>query len=216
MKIEFIGLPGVGKTTILDRINILLNEQEQYEQHTQKKSCYLNSIIFTVRFFILYPGSLRLMFTSFRWLVIKLSFRNCLNLTRLDKKNNFFFSKTNGMLMPIITYIAQRNPDNIVFDISKLLDTLTLPDILIVVTADIDTIVRRYAKRGGLTLPDRISRESVIVNKNLYDSFKRGGDMVDKIANLLQKKGVKILRVNSSERVTEETLRCIIKEIKND
>jgi|SaaInlStandDraft_5_1057022.scaffolds.fasta_scaffold14810_2 thymidylate kinase len=218
MNIEFIGLPGVGKTTLLERMNTFL-EQESISlfsgNDNQRSTCYIRSILFILKFIVLYPSSLKLVFTSFRWLIIKLSFRNCLNLSRKNKDQQVFFSKTNGVLMPIITYTTQRNPGNIVFDVSKVLASLPLPDVLIVVTADIDIVVDRYSNRGGLTLPDRISREKVVINSDLYRSFSRGLSVVNEIVDLLQKKKVKIIQIDNNQDVDNKALKRIIGEINN-
>ena len=117
--------------------------------------------------------------------------------------------------MPIITYTTQRNPGNIVFDVSKVLASLPLPDVLIVVTADIDIVVDRYSNRGGLTLPDRISREKVVINSDLYRSFSRGLSVVNEIVDLLQKKKVKIIQIDNNQDVDNKALKRIIGEINN-
>ncbi len=217
MKVEFIGLPGVGKTTILNRMNALYEQENLCLIHgcdNLKRSCHLNNILFIFKFFINYPTSLKLLFTSFRWLIAKLSIRNCSN--KIDVNRGVGIFKTNGVLMPIISYVVQRNHDNITFDVSKILDILPLPDILIVVTADIKVIIERYSVRGGPRIPDKKSRQKVIVDSVLYNKFDLGYEMVEEITTLLKKKKVKVLLVNNNQVLDDNELKSIMRRVIND
>ena len=124
--------------------------------------------------------------------------------------------KTSGMLMPIISYAVQRNTDNTEFDVSKVLDMLQLPDVLIVVTASIETIVRRYSSRGGYTLPDRKSRQDVVVNSDLYNNFYSGFNAIEEVVEFSQNKKVKILRIENNQDLNDDKLRLLMMEIVND
>ena len=217
MKVEFIGLPGVGKTTILNRMNALYGQENFCLNHgfdNLKRSCHLNNILFVFKFFINYPASLKLLFTSFRWLIAKLSIRNCSN--RIDVNRGVGIFKTNGVLMPIISYVVQRNHDNITFDVSKILDILPLPDVLIVVTADIKVIIERYSVRGGPRIPDKKSRQKVIVDSVLYNKFDLGYEMVEEITTLLKKKKVKVVLVNNNQVLDDNELKSIMRRVIND
>ena len=115
--------------------------------------------------------------------------------------------------MPIITYIVQRNPDNTSFNLSKVLDILPKPDVLIVVSANIETIVKRYSERGGLLSTDGLSRESVMVDSTLYNKFSSGSDVIEKIIDLMQKKRVKVLKVDNNQYLDNDKLKQIIQRI---
>jgi hypothetical protein len=215
MIVEFIGVPGVGKTTVLERMKFV-NGQENFniifKSSDLKQLCHARSALFVLRFIVGCTASLKLLFTSFRWLIVKLSHRECVCV--VDENESYIFPlKTSGMLMPIISYIVQRNTDNVEFNISEVLDMLALPDVLIVVTASIETIVERYSSRGGYTLPDRKSRQSVVVNSDLYNKFNSGIRAVEEIVELLQKKGVRILRIDNNQDLNNDKLKFIMKEI---
>ena len=218
MIVEFIGVPGVGKTSVLDRmraINDLENFNIVFKDSNLKPLGQLRSALFIFKFFINYASSLKLFFTSFRWLIIKLSHRSCFHI--VDEKHDYVLPlKTNGMLMPIISYAVQRNTDNIKYEVTRVLDMLPLPDVLIVVTANIENIVKRYSFRGGFTLPDRKSRQNVIVNSELYKNFNSGLNAVEKVVDFAQKKKVKILRLDNNQDINDDKLRLLMMEIIND
>jgi len=117
--------------------------------------------------------------------------------------------------MPIISYVVQRNSDGIMFDVSKVLKTLPLPDVLIVVTANTDTIIKRYSDRGGPRIHSDKSRQKIIVNSLLYNEFAFGHKMLEEITALLKKK-VKVLFVDNNKYVDDNELRSIIRRVLND
>jgi hypothetical protein len=219
MSVEFIGLPGVGKSTILSRMRSICKKENlnlKCDQNKVKPKCNLYMVLFFIRYFIGYPKSVVFIPTSFRWLIIKLAYRYCLFASSNSNTQRNLPNNTDGILMPIITYVVQRNPDNTSFNLSKVLDILPKPDVLIVVTANIETIVKRYSERGGLLSTDGLSRESVMVDSTLYNKFSSGSDVIEKIIDLMQKKGVKVLKVDNNQYLDNDKLKQIIQRIEND
>jgi thymidylate kinase len=218
MIVELIGVPGVGKTTILNRLKAI-NEQENFsivfKENNLKSFSKFKSIIFVIIFFLNYPSSLKFFFTSFKWLIIKLAHRS--NIYLADERKFFVLpNKTSGMLMPLISYSVQRNTDNVKYDVSRILNILRFPDILIVVSADIDLIVKRYAARGGYTFPDRQSRQDVVINSELFQKFNSGQNVIEKVINFAKKKKVKILQIDNSNDLHDDKLKLLMMEIVND
>jgi hypothetical protein len=214
MKVEVIGLPGAGKTTILNRIkeigvndNLKLICDRRYSHY----SCLIYFMLFFVKFIALYPKPLIWQITKLRWLINKLSYRFCSYKNKYD--NSICLFPENGMLMPLISFVVQRDEKNIALNIPSILKFLPKPRAVIVVESNTNTIVDRYSKRGGIKYGG--TRKDVIVSDDLYNRFSKGLQVIDEIVNILSVEGVEILKINNEIKISDDELRFFIKRLRD-
>jgi thymidylate kinase len=107
-----------------------------------------------------------------------------------------------GILMPIISFIVQRDKNSYEVDLNKLISALPLPDVVVFVESDVNTIVDRYVNRGGI-LRNGI-RDIVIKNTKLYERFLLGDRALSNLQKILMKKKCTIIVVNNDNSEYEK------------
>ena len=203
MIIEIIGLPGVGKTSIIKNLQHDNNFKDKIVFIGKKKCIYGSGVIEVFKFYIrliFFYSKIVLNIKSSLWLLIQISRRLC-NYEN-DIEGRLCLLNESGILMPIISFIVQRDKNSYEVDLNKLISALPLPDVVVFVESDVNTIVDRYVNRGGI-LRNGI-RDIVIKNTKLYERFLLGDRALSNLQKILMKKKCTIIVVNNDNSEYEK------------
>jgi hypothetical protein len=199
MIVEIIGLPSVGKSSILSSLDYP-NPGDKICLIGKKPCSYRDRLIVFTKFFLrllfFYPRIMLDIKSSF-WLLSKISYRLC--NYKNDIKEELCIVNDTGILMPIISFLVQRNEYSYKVDLNKIISAipLPLPDIVVFVEAEVNTVVERYANRGGI-LRNGV-RDPVVKDLELYKRFLLGHETLLSLQRILDKKGCKIITINNND-----------------
>jgi hypothetical protein len=195
MIVEVIGLPSVGKSSILSNLSHYHSQDKIRLMKSTK--CKLWARIISILKFILgllfYYPNIILNIKSSKWLLYKISYRLC--NYKNDIHGEFCILNDAGILMPIISFIVQRNECLYEVDLNKIISVLPLPDIVVFIESDVNAIVDRYVSRGGLKINGE--RDIVIKNNKLYSRFLLGHNTLLELKNILKKNGCIVVTINN-------------------
>ena len=193
--IEVIGLCGSGKTTLFSKVQSYLLQKNQPLIVVHKPlrirtfTCYICVLWSLLKMVCVYPRSILLSFSSFRWLLKKVLYRKCF----LQK---CFFTEEyikldSGLLMPLVEYATHHNNDDVKFNIKQFLCTLPMPSKVLIVTTPLEVSMCRYAQRETVEI------------KNIIRGFQQGANMVKYLRQILQEQGVLVLEISPIDTVQE-------------
>jgi deoxyadenosine/deoxycytidine kinase len=198
MIIEIIGLPGVGKTSIIKNLQQDNNFKNSSNFIGRERCVFKSKVIELSKFYmqlIFFYSKIIFDIKSSLWLLLQISRRLCNYRNNIEDR--LCFLNESGVLMPIISFIVQRDKNSYKVDLDRLISTLPLPDVVIFIESDIETIVDRYANRGGI-LRNGI-RDKVIKNAKLYERFLLGNAALLNIKKILKNKGCRVISINNND-----------------
>lgn len=174
--IEIIGLPGVGKSTILDAIadtGVNTNIVERWPE-TPRKLYFLTSLVSLLLQLIIKSPSIFLKPKNLKtnwWIISKIAYR----LASLKSKpaNYKAVLRDSGILQPLISFPAEYGGNQLDLAlVESLLKTLPIPIKVVIITAELGTAKTRYLNRQKQT--QRRSEYSVSSESYLkaYDTQK--------------------------------------------
>jgi hypothetical protein len=198
MIVEIIGLPCVGKTLIINELRKNHNYQGKLN-FISKKKCRSRIKSFEVfKFFLrvlfFYPKII-LDFRSSFWLLSKISLRLSGDVKNITKE--ICILNESGVLMPIISFIVQWNKLSYEIDLSKIIRTLPLPDVVVFIDSDIDTIVDRCEHRGGVKMYGQ-KTYPVVKSAKLYKQFLLGRGALLNLQDALKKKNCTVITIDNN------------------
>jgi deoxyadenosine/deoxycytidine kinase len=200
MIVEFIGLPGVGKTSIIKNLQKYSDSKDKIN-FIGKNKCKHGSVLiellkFYMRLIFFYP-SIILNIRQSMWLLTKISLRLCHRSNNV--KEEICVLNESGILMPIVSFIVQRDKHSYKINLNKIMSVLPLPDVIVFVEADFDKVVDRYAKRGGVQTKGLGVRDSVIVNTELYERFLLGQNTLSALKDILKRKNCTVIKIKNND-----------------
>jgi hypothetical protein len=207
MLVEFIGLPGAGKTSIIqdicnnpdyrDRINLIGKKK------CNRKIIITEIIIFFIKLIFIYPKIL-LNIKSSLWLLKKISIRLCHR--KNDIKDKVCLLNESGIIMPIISFITQRDTNSYPINLNKIISVLPIPDVVVFIDCDIEIVVDRYADRGGPQTKGLGIRDEVIISSELYEHFALGQNALLALKYILKRKKCTVITMRNNSLLDYETI----------
>ena len=207
MIVEVLGLPGVGKTTFVEELlsnSDNINSPELCKSNITRLSRAWHSLVFLAKFIYRYPNAITSLTTQFRWLVFKMSYRYQ-NYAR-QSKSGLCILQNNGVLMPIVSFIVQRNNKGININFNKLIRLLPMPDVIILVTSSIGVNISRYSIRGGILNSRHGYRNKVVLNEKLFCKFNEGRLVIEEIVSFAKLNGSKIIKIDNEEVINNKDI----------
>ena len=208
MLVEFISLPGAGKTSIIqdicnnpdykDRINLIGKKK------CNRTSVITEIIIFFIKLVFIYPKIL-LNIKSSLWLLKKISIRLCHR--KNDIKDEVCLLNESGILMPIISFITQRDTNSYQINLNKIISVLPIPDVVVFIDCDIEIVIDRYADRGGPQTKGPGIRDEVIVSTKLYERFASGQNALLALKQILKRKKCIVITIRNNSLLDYEMIR---------
>ncbi|TYQ15958.1 UNVERIFIED_CONTAM: adenylate kinase [Acetivibrio alkalicellulosi] len=208
MVIEFIGIAGTGKTTVLDSFislkdisGIKLTNLSIYRNTSIKEK------IFTILKAIYLTYKLKPINIKGGIKILKLLCSYILKIKAIDNKQQIYFLDE-GILHKTREINRHCKCDNMKEIINVIQKKIYIPDCIVVLEADADTIYERRLKRSRKN--DFFSLE--IIQQNVID-FKDTLCMVDYVKKIY-KPVMKIIRINYNKDMTpKEAVNKILSEI---
>jgi len=207
MLIEFIGLPGSGKTSIIQSIQ----KNSEYKNKINligKEKCsnidkFIEIIVFFIKLVFIYPKIL-LNIDQSMWLLKKICIRLCYRKNNI--KDRLCLLNESGVLMPIISFIVQRDKRSYQINLDKIVSALPLPDLVVFIDCNIDTVIDRYADRGGPQTQGIGIRDKVVVNTELYERFVLGQSYLKELKKVLKNNKCMIITVKNNSLMDFKTI----------
>lgn len=162
--IEIAGLPGVGKTTLIEKYRSVIGQTRKIVE--SRRPTLLNRILAKIYYFFLTGRILKLRDAALN-MAYRLSFRF---FEKRDQSVLFFDS---GIVQPVLEYVVSYG-DADIEDFLTVLNKVSLPSTLVYLSDSIDSILkhettrdaRRYPNLGGKSLAERYRyAEEVLKNK---------------------------------------------------
>jgi len=210
MIIEIIGLPGSGKTSIVEILKKKYKNKIDFYQSGDKKNikCYFTSFNFLIKLIFKFPILFFNSHKSFNWLIHKLLYRVC--SYNIEESNRNYLLYDSGVLMPMVSFYIQRNEYKINLDYGKLFNLLPRPDLIIFVDTEIDIVLKRYQRRGGYRTGNKGSKRVKINSLDeIENKFRDGEIFVTRLIDYYNNLGIKIIKIsnNSSKLELEKCLK---------
>jgi len=211
LKVELLGLCGVGKTTFLSA----LTSRSEFDLDlalvypvVPPRSRTLRSLIriLLVGFFT-EPLTFSRFITNISnwWLIKKIAYRSAGISLRDDERAIFVDS---GILQPFLSFEIEEKLSDSTIPVHSLLNGCPLPDLVVVFSVLPRIAKQRYEQRG-------LCGEGKLIRQNSEEYFSRAEELRKKLVDYCKEKNVQIIRVDASCQFTEEYLRCKLVEIQN-
>jgi|APSaa5957512576_1039674.scaffolds.fasta_scaffold68342_1 hypothetical protein len=210
MIVEILGLPGSGKTSIVNKMRACNNSQDKINflnRRCTRRNGTLKICLFYIKLFFLYPKIILNIKSSF-WLLAKISLRLCHYKSHI--KEELCVLSDTGILMPIISFIIQHNKYLYKVDLRRLISSLSLPDVIVFIDSDINIVIDRYVNRGGVQTKGVGIRDVVTNNSELYENFLLGFEALSDLKSILKEKKCAVIMINNNDSAKYNEIPAIL------
>lgn len=187
--IEILGLPGVGKTTLQNKIHDTLPDSIVTQAPIKIRfiSRVFHACIILIRLMINYPGKVAdfIFDKQGRRLLLKLGLRRSVRINMQVPNNKNVIMYDSGVIMPILSAIVEEGWQATDSKIAALLSAIPLPQLVYCLILDSAVVHQRYSKRE--------------LNRSInVDLFSKGDKWCHFICSEMEKNGVRVIRLNNN------------------
>jgi thymidylate kinase len=214
--IEIYGLCGVGKSTIIKKLKLLLEEQQSEISilEPQQNECLPVKLeIFHIikNALVLAPVQISkfiLQTNARRWLLNKLAYRS---IAIKQYVSNCYLLVDCGYYQPFVTYAIEIQKLEQKIPVNTLLSVLPLPRAALYFKADKKIAQLRYQDRQKDN-PSRLNRANYD-EFDLSSLFAKGEKVCENIHNYLKDKKIKVYVIETEKNVNDDYLKLIIQDM---
>ena len=210
LKVELLGLCGVGKTTFINAIMPRLKSNVDLDLAYPVVPPKIQILFSLIK--ILWVGFFTEPITFSRfitkknnwWLIKKITYRSAGISYR--KKGSFILIDS-GILQPFISFEIEENSSDVTVPVHPILSGCVLPDVVIVFDVSPSIAIERYRQRG-------LSGAGKVIRENSRKHFNRAEELRKNLVEYCKMKNVQIIEVNSSREFNERYLASKLVEIR--